>query len=193
MKRMGHPGVILLCAILAPPLCARREERIDSRAMELASARMTHSILLATNAVRAEHGLRPLRLNAKLTRAAEDRLRDMYDQRYFDHYAPDGTEPFVWFTREQYDYLDAGENLAKAYNSGQSVVDDWMQSPAHRSNVLGEKYEDIGIAIAAGTPFGEAKGATIVALYGREKNAPPPAGRGAEMSGRSVVHTTEQP
>ena len=65
------------------------------------------------------------------------------------------------------------------------VVDEWLLSPAHRSNVLGAKYEYIGIAIAAGTPFGEQKGATIVALYGREKKTPlPRRERGDVVSGR---------
>lgn len=177
-SRLRTTATLVATLTLAAPLCARREEQIDPRAMQLATERMTASILSATNAVRAEHGLKPLRLDDRLTRAAEDRIRDMYAKRYFDHYAPDGTEPFVWFTREHYDYVDAGENLAKAYNSGRDIVADWMQSPAHRSNVLGEHYEDIGIAIAPGTPFGDPVGATVVALYGREKKETRPIQRG---------------
>ena len=119
------------------------------------------------NAHRQRRGLPRLKLNDKLTAAAEDRIRDMFDRRYFDHVAPDGTLPYVWVRRRGYDYARIGENLATGQRSAQEVVDQWMRSRGHRATLLG-KYEDTGIAVAEGSPTGRARGYTVVALYARE-------------------------
>lgn len=141
---------------------------VDIVALRTAASRMASSILEATNEERVAHGLPPLGIDDRLSRAAEQRLRDMYSQRYFAHAAPDGTTPFVHMETAGYRYRSAGENLAKGYTHGRSIVLDWLQSPGHRSNVLGKFYDDIGIAIAPGTPFGQERGATVVVLYGRD-------------------------
>ena len=51
------------------------------------------SLLQAMNEQRARRGLPPLRRNVRLDEAAADRIRDMFEFRYFAHVAPDGTEP----------------------------------------------------------------------------------------------------
>lgn len=116
------------------------------------------------NSYRKRHGLRPLTLNPKLTAAADDRIRDMFGRRYFDHVAPDGTEPYVWVRRRGYQYAMVGENLATGQDSARQVVDDWMSSTRHRANVLG-KFEESGIAFAEGSPTGRTSGYTFVVLY----------------------------
>ena len=118
------------------------------------------------NRERASYGLQPLRLNRQLSQAADDRIRDMFTQRYFDHVAPDGTQPFVWVTRRGYRYRTVGENLAVGYRSADHVVDGWMNSPGHRANILGRSFDEVGISIASGSPTRGYRGPTVVALYG---------------------------
>lgn len=119
----------------------------------------------AMNREREEHGLQPLRLNEKLSLAAQDRITDMFDQRYFAHVAPDGTQPFVWLARHGYSYRRAGENLAVGYGTAGRVVGGWMGSPGHRANILGTGFDEVGIAIASGAPLRGYAGPTIVAIY----------------------------
>ena len=124
------------------------------------------ALVEAMNRERAAHGLGPLRLNTTLSRAASDRIDDMFAKRYFDHVSPDGIEPFVWATRRGYHYRLIGENLAVGYR-GTSVVDGWMRSPGHRENILTAGFNEVGIAIADGSPRRGYKGPTVVAMYGR--------------------------
>lgn len=124
------------------------------------------AILDAMNRERAARGLAPLRMNAALSRAAEDRIHDMFDKRYFAHVSPDGIDPFTWAIRQGYRYRMIGENLAAGYR-GTRVVDGWMNSPGHRANILERRFDEVGIAIAEGSPRRGTKGPTVVAMYGR--------------------------
>jgi uncharacterized protein YkwD len=123
------------------------------------------AIVAAMNRERAAYGLPPLRLNSKLSLAAQDRITDMFDQRYFAHVAPDGTQPFVWLARHGYAYRTAGENLAVGYGTAGRVVGGWMNSPGHRANILGSGFDEVGVAIASGAPLRGYAGPTIVAIY----------------------------
>jgi uncharacterized protein YkwD len=125
-------------------------------------------VLDQMNAVRREHGLRPLQMNRALTLAAGDRIDDMFTRRYFDHVAPDGTQPFVRATNRGYRYMTIGENLAAGQRTAQQVVADWMNSPGHRANILGRAFEDCGIAVAPGSPVAQSRGYTFVVLYASE-------------------------
>lgn len=40
-----------------------------------------------------------------------------------------------------------GENLAKGYDSAQSVVDAWMASPTHAANILAGDFTTCSIAV----------------------------------------------
>jgi uncharacterized protein YkwD len=125
------------------------------------------ALLQAMNEQRARRGLPPLHRNVRLDAAAGDRINDMFEFRYFAHVAPDGTEPFVWVRQRGYRYTRVGENLAMGQRAARQVVEQWMASPGHRDNILGN-YRDAGIAIASGVPTGRSRGYTFVAMYGRE-------------------------
>ena len=118
------------------------------------------------NQERIAHGLRPLQINVELSLAANDRVQDMFARHYFAHVAPDGTEPFAWMEKRGYNYHEAGENLAVGYRSAASIVQGWMSSPGHRANILGTAFEDVGVAIAEGSPTDAFHGPLVVALYG---------------------------
>lgn len=124
------------------------------------------SLVEAMNRERAAAGLRPLHLDAALCAAAGDRMQDMFAKHYFDHISPDGIDPFTWAERRGYDYRAIGENLATGYPTATSVVSGWMHSEGHRQNVLGAAYDEIGIAVADGSPKRPYRGPTVVALYG---------------------------
>lgn len=133
------------------------------------SARVTslsdRALVAAMNRRRVAAGLPPLQLNSRLSLAAGDRIGDMFSKRYFAHVAPDGTQPFVWVAQRGYRYRAIGENLAVGYRSADAVVDGWMRSPGHRQNILGSGFDEIGVAIANGSPTRRYTGPTVVALY----------------------------
>jgi uncharacterized protein YkwD len=161
-------AALTAAAILAAPLSTSAQRRRPEWTEIGDVSRGT--LLRAMNEQRGRRGLPPLHRNVLLDAAAADRIHDMFEHGYFDHVAPDGTQPFVWVRRRGYRYLVVGENLATGQRAAAQVVEQWMRSPGHRANVLG-RFEDTGIAIASGSPLGRSRGYTFVAMYGRARDA----------------------
>ena len=158
-------GMVALAAPVSTSADRGRPEWTEADALSRGS------VLAAMNGYREKRDLPPLRRNARLDAAAADRIRDMFAQGYFDHVAPDGTPPFVWVRHRGYTYAALGENLASGQRGARQVVEAWMRSKGHRANILGD-FEDVGIAIAEGSPTGRTRGYTFVAMYGREGDGP---------------------
>lgn len=121
-------------------------------------------LLAATNQARAANGLGPLNLNAKLNNGAQAKAQDMITKNYWSHNAPDGTQPWKFFTSYGYQYQKAGENLAYGFDGSAQAVDGWMNSAGHRANILGA-YKDIGFGIASGAGYQGGENTVIVAFY----------------------------
>ncbi len=108
-----------------------------------------------TNKERAASGLPPLSLDAQLSSAAMNKASDMLSKNYWAHNAPDGTTPWVFIKAAGYNYLYAGENLARGFTTASDAMNAWMASPGHRDNILSSKYKDVGFAVVTGTLTGE--------------------------------------
>ena len=126
------------------------------------------TVLAQMNAKRLSKLLPPLREDARLTLAAEDRMHDMEDLGYWAHVSPDGRSPFTWIKPRGYDFWFAGENLASGFETAEVLVDGWMESEGHRDNILGAMYQDCGIAIIEGATTGKSTGKSVVVLFGRQ-------------------------
>ena len=125
----------------------------------------TIELLIDTNNERAREGMSDLQINEKLSQAAFLKAQNMFSEQYWAHVSPSGIQPWKWFGDVGYNYSVAGENLAKNYPSAQATVDAWMQSPAHRENILNKEYTDIGFAVVDGELEGR-NTTLVVALYG---------------------------
>lgn len=102
------------------------------------------------NQSRSQAGLPPLIGNQMLSKAAEDKARDMLTRQYFSHTTPDGKAPWVFLEKNNYHFIAAGENLAIDYRNPREAEEAFMQSPAHRANTLNPRYKEIGIAALRG-------------------------------------------
>lgn len=107
------------------------------------------NITILVNRERINNGLAPLKVNYELTSAAEAKSTDMIQRHYFDHYAL-GLTPWMFIKNANYNYQYAGENLAMDFETSEGMVSAWMNSPAHRANILNPKYEEIGIGVVKG-------------------------------------------
>lgn len=112
-------------------------------------------ILTLVNQKRAEANLSPLTLSDQLSQASTQKANDMFSKNYWAHISPTGTTPWVFINSSGYQYLYAGENLARNFNSSAEVVDAWMNSPSHRANIMKPEYKDIGLAVMNGKLDGE--------------------------------------
>jgi len=116
-----------------------------------------------TNQERILQHLPALSKNAKLTQAAEAKLKNLFKEQYFSHNAPDGRAFSAWVKDADYIYTIVGENLAMGFGNAQQIIEAWMQSPKHRENILKNKYTEIGLAVASGKFNG--KNTTMVVQY----------------------------
>ena len=115
----------------------------------------TQELLRFTNLKREENGLAPLTANIQLEEAASKKADDMFEKDYWAHDAPDGTTPWVFIKNAGYDYVYAGENLARGFVNSEDVVNAWMASPHHRENILSENFNEVGFSVKAGNLSGE--------------------------------------
>lgn len=104
-----------------------------------------------TNEQRAQNNLPPLQENELLNRVAEMKLKDMFDQQYFEHVSPKGLGPSDLVEAVEYEYVTVGENLALGnYQNDEKLVEAWMNSPGHRANILNSRFTEIGVAVGRG-------------------------------------------
>jgi uncharacterized protein YkwD len=87
----------------------------------------------------------PLVMEARLRCAARVHSLDMAARGFFDHVNPDGESPFDRMERAGYSFRAAGENIAAGQTTPQEVVDGWLLSPGHCSNIMSPDFSQIGV------------------------------------------------
>lgn len=102
------------------------------------------ALLRLHNRARAKQGLRPLRFNAQLGRAAQAKANEMASTRSMSHTNEDGSSFDKRITRAGYDWLSAGENIGRDFLSAEAVFKAWLASPGHRRNILQRKFDEVG-------------------------------------------------
>jgi uncharacterized protein YkwD len=115
--------------------------------------RVEKETLRLINKARANHGLKPVRLDLRLWRAARHHTRDMLKRSYFAHGAT--TERL-----ERYVHGAGviGETLAwgsGSWSSPARTVKSWLESPSHRVLLLDPDFRFIGIGARGGAFLGE--------------------------------------
>lgn len=124
-----------------------------------------HSIVTLMNNERHKSGLKPLQSDQALVNSANDKALDMIERDYWSHETPDGQPPWQFFEQNGYEFVLAGENLAKHFNTPEGVVNGWMNSPTHRDNILKEGYSQVGVSVVSGM-LGSQQTVLVVAHYG---------------------------
>ena len=145
-------GILALSALTALTLTTSLAEPVSSSAAAASEAAPVRAaapaVLRMTNAERARHGCAPLRLDARLSRAASGHARSMSARHFLSHSSPDGRN---WAQRiRATGYRDpGGENIAEGFGSVEAVMSAWMHSPEHRANILRCGFRRIGVGHAA--------------------------------------------
>lgn len=121
----------------------------------IASSITAEDLIDLTNQKRQDNGLTQLEINPNLTSAAMQKAADMINKNYWAHTSPEGRTPWAFFKEVDYQYLYAGENLARDFLDPQSVINAWMKSPTHRDNILSRRYQDVGIVVVHDTFQGQ--------------------------------------
>jgi hypothetical protein len=128
------------------------------------------AIFDSVNRSRQKLDLAPLTVSEELSKAAEAKARDMLARGYFSHIGPEGAEPWYWIKKAGYDYVYAGENLARGFIDANSVFNAWMKSAGHRDNILNHHHTEIGVAVLSGNMAGR-ETTLVVQMFGSRSKA----------------------
>jgi uncharacterized protein YkwD len=119
------------------------------------SSSSERQLVSLTNQSRASAGLRALKIDSALTSIARWRSKDMITRNYFSHnIPPSGYNVFHVLDQKHYCYVIAGENIG--WNNYPDDVatgvvhNSFMQSPGHRANILGKRWDVIGVGAYKG-------------------------------------------
>ena len=180
--RIARPLLGVAAATLAlstaPAHAAQTERCPDARQIPTAQSdlrKASKAVRCLVNAERATRGLKTLRRDRDLARAARRHAADMTERRYFSHVSPGGSDLKDRLRRADYGKpgagWSAGENLG--WGTGDratpaAMVDAWLASEGHKRNMLGRRFREVGVGVARGAPqpSGGLPGATYTLVLG---------------------------
>ena len=131
----------------------------SARIGDASEGQISRAVLCLLNQERTRRGLPRLRMNERLSLAADRHSRDMVRRGFFSHDSLGGAS-FVDRIRRT-GYLSSarswtvGENLAWGTgNRGTpaQILNAWMRSPGHRANILSSRFREVGIGVSEGVP-----------------------------------------
>ena len=111
------------------------------------------TILTLINNARIENGLPKLQIDDLLNSTAVTKATDMVENNYFSHTSPTYGSPFEMMQNAGITYKVAGENIA-GNSSIENAVKSWLASDEHKSNILSNAYNYIGIGVKSSDTYG---------------------------------------
>ncbi len=145
-----------LALILAPGFAQEKQPPEKAKA----PSKTEQEIIKLTNQARAKQQKSALRVNDLLMKAARQHAENMARQNQMSHVL-DGKNPADRVKALGYEFSHVAENIAMGQRNAAEVMNMWMNSESHRSNLLGDDYTEIGVAVAKG-----AKGLYYVQVFG---------------------------
>ena len=105
-------------------------------------------VVRMVNEERAKVGLSPLRTTTSLDKAAQIRAEEL--TKYYSHTRPDGRLCYtvLYETGAMGGVWTLAENIVAQAPTAEAAMKAWMDSPAHRENILSRHYTKIGVAFA---------------------------------------------
>lgn len=107
-----------------------------------------NEVIRLVNVQRSKAGLQLLKTNWQLCRVARYKSADMANKGYFAHNSPTYGTPFRMMESFGLRFSSAGENIAYGQRTPAEVMNGWMNSPGHKSNIMSGSYTEIGVGLA---------------------------------------------
>lgn len=134
---------------------ATNESPQPSEASAATGTPLHQEILALVNQERQKNGAPALKLNTKLSKAAQGQAENMIATGIFAHEIG-GKNVGDRATAAGYSWGRIGENIASGQTSATEVMDTWMNSEGHRKNILNAQFQELGVGYAEaedGTPY----------------------------------------
>ena len=138
-------GGLLLAVLVSCPwtLAAVRPARVNQEATHTVAEQY---LFQAANAERSERGIRPLRWDDGMARAAEAHVREMAERASISHQYPGEPELAARDRAVGVRFSVVEENVGEAPTAVR-IEDAWMHSPGHRNNLLSPRVNAVGISV----------------------------------------------
>lgn len=162
------PYIPLVLLVLSTFLVSLAQPIQRHGVLAYATSMSQDGLLDATNQQRINNAVGALALSQTLSAAAQAKANDMIARNYWSHNTPDGQEPWVFFNNVGYKFSKAGENLAYGFLTSSETVTGWMNSQAHKDNLLDPVFTEVGFGFANGENFNSSGPETVVvAMYAK--------------------------
>ncbi|HET9038845.1 MAG TPA: CAP domain-containing protein, partial [Gemmatimonadales bacterium] len=145
----------------------------DGPTAQTSTVALANSALCLVNQERTSRGLKPLKPNRRLAKAANNHARDMVARGYFSHDSMNGASFVDRIRRAGYVparvFPSLGEDLAwgsGALGTPREIVQSWMESAGHRANILNPKFREGGMGVAFGDVGAGEEGVTYALDFG---------------------------
>ncbi len=145
MKRFVAMGVATL-ALTAPAVAQAACPNALLKVSATNTAKVDAAALCLVNEQRTRRSLPKLRSIFRLRNAATAHDLDMLRRGYFAHVSPKGERPDQRASKAGYKWTVVAENIGEGFRTAQALVNGWMRSSGHRSNLLSRSFADGGIA-----------------------------------------------
>ena len=87
----------------------------------------------------------PLTIDPRLSRAALGHSTEMRRRDVMSHIGADGSHVGDRVTRQGYAWRSVGENVARGYETPESVVSGWLASAGHCANIMAADFVHLGV------------------------------------------------
>ena len=132
------------------------EIKISKKEGELSLEDLVEEIHRFTNIERQKAGQTKLQHNSEIAAVATGHSEDMAKRDYFSHKSPEGCDFICRLKGTSYDKGYRAENIAyiersklpDASSLAKTFVNNWMNSPGHRKNILSSKYNQEGVGVS---------------------------------------------
>lgn len=151
------------------------------------------ALLNCTNAIRMAYEPTQLVSNDKLNAAAESKLQDMDQYKYWAHQNPvTGAQPWDFIDKAGYNYNTAGENLAYGFTDSQKICDAWKKSPKHLANIKDPTFEEVGFAVDKANLHQNEKGILVVQMFGSRSDFSATASQNSQTQAQTQTNSAAQ-
>jgi len=123
-----------------------------------ASSSVAADVVRLTNIERTHHRRAALGANPRLMHAAQLQAEQMAQASHMAHVLPDARYPRTEdrIAAADYRWQTVGENVAFGQVNAAKVLDSWMHSRGHRTNILNSAFTEMGAGYAvdrSGRPY----------------------------------------
>ena len=158
MPRQRHGLGLAMCVCAVVLVCPPARSTALSESAPALAVSVASDVIDLTNIERTNNRRAALHANPRLTRAAQLQADQMADAGRMAHVLPDARYPRTEdrIAAADYHWRMLGENVAFGQVSAEKVLDSWMHSTGHRTNILNSEFTEMGAGFAVdrtGRPY----------------------------------------